>query len=159
LLPAASCTPTVIRSGVKENAVPDYCDVSFDRRLLPGETVNGELAELRSRLDRIRERDPDFEFELSRAEYAFSPAEISPDSTFARQVAKTAQEVTGHPIEIIGTAYSSDVHNLVNDAGMEAITFGPGNVAECHCANERVSVDQLSDAALVVARVASDLLA
>jgi succinyl-diaminopimelate desuccinylase len=159
LLPAGSCTPTVIRSGVKENAVPDYCDVSFDRRLLPGETIQGELAELRTRLERIRESDPDFEFELSPAQYAFSPAEINTDSAFARQVAEAAQEVTGDAGEIVGTAYASDVHNLVNDAGMEAITFGPGNVAECHCANERVALHQLSKAALVVALVAGDVLA
>jgi succinyl-diaminopimelate desuccinylase len=161
LLPPGSCTPTVIRSGVKDNAVPDFCDVSFDRRLIPGETIDGELAELRARLERIRDGDPDFEFELTRARYAFSPAEISPESAFARRVAEAAQEVTGAeaPGEIIGTTYASDVRNLVNDAGMEAITFGPGNVAECHCANERVALDQLSNAALVVARVASDVLA
>jgi succinyl-diaminopimelate desuccinylase len=159
LLPAASCTPTVIRAGATENAVPDYCDLSFDRRLLPGETIDGALAELRLRFERIRSADPDFDFELSRAEYAFSPAEISPDSAFARRVAAAVQEVTGETGEIVGTAYSSDVHNLVNDAGMEAITFGPGNVAECHCANERVAVDQLGNAAAVIARVATDLLA
>jgi succinyl-diaminopimelate desuccinylase len=159
LLPGASCTPTVIRAGTTENAVPDYCDLSFDRRLLPGETVDGALSELRERFERIRSADPEFDFELSRAEYAFSPAEISPDSAFARQVAAAAKEVTGEASEIVGTAYASDVHNLVNDAGMEAITFGPGNVAECHCANERVAVDQLGNAAAVIARVATDLLA
>jgi succinyl-diaminopimelate desuccinylase len=159
LLPPASCTPTVIRAGVKENAVPDYCDINFDRRLLPGETVDGELAELRSRFDRIKDSDPDFEFELSRAEHAFAPAEIDSKSSFARRVAEVAEEVTGEPAEIVGTAYSSDVDKLVNDAGMEAITFGPGNVAECHCANERVAIDQLSNAAVVIARVATDLLA
>lgn len=159
LLPPASCTPTVIRAGLTDNAVPDYCDVSFDRRLLPGETVDGTVDELRARFERIRSADREFEFELSRAEYAFSPAEISSDSAFARQVAAVAEDVTGEASEIVGTAYSSDVHNLVNDAGMEAITFGPGNVAECHCANERVAVDQLGKAAAVISRVATDLLA
>ena len=80
-------------------------------------------------------------------------------AAFPRRVAAAVQGVTGEMGEIVGTAYSSDVHNLVNDAGMEAITFGPGNVAECHCANERVAVDQLGDAAAVIARVATDLLA
>lgn len=158
LLPSASCTPTVLRAGVKDNAVADYCDLSFDRRLLPGETVDGSLSELRSRFERIKSSDPEFEFELSRAKYAFAPAEISADSPFAHRVAAAAQELTGKPAEIVGTSYASDVHNLVNDAGMEAITFGPGNVAECHCANERVAVDQLTSAATVIARVADDVL-
>jgi succinyl-diaminopimelate desuccinylase len=158
LCPGGSCTPTVIRAGVKENAVPDSCDVTVDRRLIPGETVDGELEALRVRLERIRDRDPDFEFELSRFERAFEPAEIASDSVFARRVAEAAQEVTGRPTEIYGTPYSSDVRNLVNDAGVEAVTFGPGNVAECHCANERVAAAQLRQAALATARVAAELL-
>jgi succinyl-diaminopimelate desuccinylase len=158
LLPSASCTPTVIRAGVQENAVPDYCEVSFDRRLLPGESIDGTMADLRARFEGIKSVDPEFDFELERAQYAFAPAEISSDSPFARRVAEVAHEVTGGPAEIVGTPYASDVHNLVNDAGMEAITFGPGNVAECHCPNERVAVDQLENAAAVIARVATDLL-
>ena len=49
-------------------------------------------------------------------------------------------------------------HHAVNDGGIEAVTFGPGDVSECHCANERVSIQQLRDAALATAKVASELL-
>jgi succinyl-diaminopimelate desuccinylase len=158
ICPGGSCTPTVIRAGIKENAVPDYCDVTVDRRLIPGETVDGELEALRARLARLRDEDADFDFELSRFEFAFEPAEIPLDSAFARRVAEAAEAVTGRPTEIYGTPFASDVRNLVNDAGIEAVTFGPGNVAECHCANERVSASQLRQAALATAHVAADLL-
>ena len=50
LLPSGSCTPTVLRAGVKENAVADYCELSLDRRLLPGETVDSEVNDLKARL-------------------------------------------------------------------------------------------------------------
>ena len=73
-------------------------------------------------------------------------------------MADVVGDVTGSRAEIYGTPYASDVRNLVNDAGMEAITFGPGNVAECHCANERVAVDQLRTAAEVIAVVSRKLL-
>ena len=66
--------------------------------------------------------------------------------------------MTGSRTEIYGTPYGSDVRNLVNDAGIEAITFGPGDVAECHCPNERVSIHQVRDAARVTAKIAADLL-
>ena len=158
LLPSGSCTPTVLRAGVKENAVADYCDLSVDRRLLPGETVDGEMNELKGRLERIKDSDPDFDFEISVLPYPFEPAEIDPSSEFAGQVLDAVEEVTGHRTEIYGTPYGSDVRNLVNDAGIEAITFGPGDVAECHCPNERVSVRQVRDAALVTAKIAADLL-
>lgn len=158
ILPGGSCTPTVVRGGVKENAVADYVDLWLDRRLLPGESVERELAEIRGRLDRIKADDPDFDFELSTPEYWFEAAEIDPKSPFAASVVETFQHVTGRPTELYGTPYGSDVRNLVNDAGIEAITFGPGNVAECHCPNERLEISQLNDAALVTAKVAADLL-
>jgi succinyl-diaminopimelate desuccinylase len=158
LLPGGSCTPTVVQAGVKANAVADRCDVLLDRRLLPGESIDGELQQLERRLADIRRADPEFDFEVSRFEYGFEPAEIPSDSPFALSMAEAMREVTGTSGEIWGTPFASDVRNLVNDAGMEAVTFGPGNVAECHCANERVSVTELRQAAEVLAHVARDLL-
>jgi succinyl-diaminopimelate desuccinylase len=158
LLPGASCTPTVVRGGVKENAVADYCELLLDRRLLPGETVDGELVAMSDRLERLKGDDPDFDFEIAPFEYAFAPAEIPADSPFAARVVEAAERVTGERPEIFGTPYASDVRTLVNDAGIEAVTFGPGDVAECHCADERVSIAELERAAQVIDRVAQSVL-
>lgn len=152
LLPGGSCTPTVVRAGVKENAVADTCDVVLDRRLLPGESVAGELADLQARLAKLGD------VEVSSMGLPFEPAEIPPNSLLAGEVAEAASAITAGAGEIWGTPYSSDVRNLINDAGIEAVTFGPGNVAECHCVDERVAVDQLRDGAAVVADVAKKLL-
>lgn len=152
LLPGGSCTPTVVRGGVKENAVADSCELILDRRLLPGESVDGELAELR---DRFRGLDG---IEISSVGLPFEAAEIPQNSLLAGEVSDAVAAVTGRTAEIWGTPYSSDVRNLINDAGMEAITFGPGNVEECHCVDERVAVEQLRDAAQVVSEVARKLL-
>jgi succinyl-diaminopimelate desuccinylase len=158
LCPGGSCTPTVVSGGVKENAVSDYVDVTVDRRLIPGETVDGELEDMRGRLQAVQAADPEFDFEVRLWDKYFEPAEIAEDSPFARQMAGIVERVTGTECEIYGTPYSSDVRNLVNDAGMEAITFGAGNVAECHCANERISVDQVRAAAIATATIARELL-
>lgn len=158
LLPGGSCTPTVVRGGVKENAVADYCELLLDRRLLPGETIDGELDAMRRRLDLIKAVDPEFEFEIMPFEHAFAPAEIPADSPFVGTVVDAVERVTGGRAEIFGTPYSSDVRTLVNDAGIDAVTFGPGNVAECHCADERVSIAEVERAARVIDRVARSLL-
>jgi succinyl-diaminopimelate desuccinylase len=154
LLPGGSCTPTVLRAGVKENAVADICELFVDRRLIPGETVARELAELRARVARLRAGDDEFECDVDVVGFPFEAAEIAADSPFAAEVARTVGEVTQREGVVVGTPFASDVRNLVNDAGIEAITFGPGNVAECHCADERVAVDQLVDTAAVIAAVA-----
>ena len=158
LCPGGSCTPTLVHAGVKENAVPDYTEITVDRRLIPGETIDGELELLSTHLARVGEREPGFEFDLRAWPNAFEAAEIPTDSTFAAQMVDVVSAVTGEACEIYGTPYSSDVRNLVNDAGMEAITFGAGNVAECHCPNERVSLLQIEQAALATAKIATDLL-
>jgi succinyl-diaminopimelate desuccinylase len=158
LLPSGSCTPTVIRAGIKENAVPDFCDVTVDRRLLPGETVGGELERLKAHLDQIKDRQEGFDFEIAPLANGFEPAEIDADSDFAKRVVRAVADVSGIAPAITGTPYGSDVRNLVNDGGIEAITFGPGNVAECHCADERVSMAEVRDAALVTAKVTAELL-
>lgn len=158
LLPGASCTPTVVRGGVKENAVADYCELLLDRRLLPGETVDGELDAMTERLEDLKRADPDFEFDIEPFEHSFAPAEIPADSPFAGRVLDAIEQVTRERAEIYGTPYASDVRTLVNDAGIEAVTFGPGDVAECHCADERVSIAEVERAAQVIDRVARSLL-
>ncbi|MEA2247315.1 MAG: succinyl-diaminopimelate desuccinylase, partial [Solirubrobacteraceae bacterium] len=154
LLPGGSCTPTVLHAGVKENAVADSCELFLDRRLLPGESVEGELGEIQARLNRIS----GLRAEVSVIGLPFAPAEIAHDSAFAAEVAKTVAETTGREDGVIGTPFASDVRNLVNDAGIEAITLGPGNVAECHCVDERVAIAELTDAARSIAAVARKLL-
>ncbi|MGI9659357.1 MAG: M20 family metallopeptidase [Gaiellaceae bacterium] len=157
LLPGGSCTPGLVSGGVKENSVPDYCEITVDRRLLPGETVDGEMETIRQLLEPLKQDDPDFDFEISRYRAAFEAAEIDHDSAFAAKALAAAAEVSGTRTELWGTPFSSDIGDLVN-AGIEAITFGPGYVAECHCADERVELAQVRDAAQVLAKLACDTL-
>jgi succinyl-diaminopimelate desuccinylase len=157
LLPGGSCTPTRVRAGVKENAVPDDCEISVDRRLLPGETAEGEKADLLERMQRLDGFDPELNYELG-TDYVVEPAEIAPDSPFAIQMLAAVREVTGEPSEAWGAPFSSDVRNLVNDAAMTAVTFGPGDSRFCHCPDERVPIAELEQAALAIAKVVTDLL-
>jgi succinyl-diaminopimelate desuccinylase len=158
LLPGGSCTPTLVHAGVKENAVPDHCDITLDRRLLPGETAEAVRAELMTRIGALREDDPSFDFEITTI-FEVEPAEIDPGLDFVRRVLQAAEDVTGQPAEVWGAPFSSDVRNLVNDGGIQAVTFGPGDIGECHCPDERVSLAAVEAAALVIGNVATDLLA
>jgi succinyl-diaminopimelate desuccinylase len=158
LLAHGSCTPTVVQGGVVPNAVPDSIDLFIDRRLIPGETVDGELADVTARIQAARPPDSEVEVEVSVAYNRFEPAEISPDAPLVEQLVRSVERVTGTPGEVYGAPFSSDVRNLVNDAGIDAVNFGPGNVVECHCADERVALSQLEGCARVIADVAEELL-
>jgi succinyl-diaminopimelate desuccinylase len=157
LLPGGSCTPTRVRAGVKENAVPDDCEIVVDRRLLPGETAEGTKADLLERMQGLEGFNPELDYELG-TDYIVEPAEIAPDSPFAAQMLAAVREVTGEPSEVWGAPFSSDVRNLVNDAAMIAVTFGPGDTRFCHCPDERVPIAELEQAAVSIAKVVTDLL-
>jgi len=160
LLPGGSCTPTIIRSGVQYNAVPDVCEVMVDRRLLPGETVGGELEDLRQRVTAMQLVNPESTVEVTLLEYPlpFEAAEIGSESPFANVVKECAAAVLGSDNDFVGTPFSSDVRNFVNDGKIDAVTFGPGDVAECHCANERVEVVQLRLCAKTIVHVCERVL-
>lgn len=158
LLSHGSCTPTLVQGGVVPNAVSDFVDLYVDRRLIPGETVDGELQDIRKRLLAARPEGCEIGIEVDVAYNRFEPAEIATDATVIGHLLESSARVLGKPAEIYGAPYSSDVRNLVNDAGIEAVNFGPGNVAECHCADERVDIRQLEGCARVIADVANGLL-
>ena len=153
-----TCTATIVRAGVAENAVPDLCEIVVDRRLIPGESVGGERRALAECLESIHVDSPEYELEISDYRNPYESAEIDEGSLFAQGILEAVEDVTGKPGRLYGAPFCSDVRNLVNDAGMEAVTFGPGNVSETHCVDERVSLEQVEDSARVIAKVAEDLL-
>ena len=158
LLNHGSCTPTVVQGGVVPNAVSDFIDLYIDRRLIPGETVGGEVAEIRHRLLAARPSDSEIGIEVDVAYNRFEPAEIALDAPIIGHLKNSSEKIFGQPSEVYGAPYSSDVRNLVNDAGIDAVNFGPGNVSECHCSNERVEIKQLEGCARVINDVAEELL-
>ena len=158
LLSHGSCTPTVVQGGVVPNAVSDFIDLYVDRRLIPGETVDGEVAEVRHRLEAARPADSKVGIVVDVAYNRFDPAEIPTDSPIVGKLLTSTEKVLGSPAEVFGAPYASDVRNLVNDAGIPAVNFGPGNVAECHCTDERVEIRQLGACARVIADVSENML-
>ncbi len=48
-------TPTVIHGGVKENIIPSECEVTFDCRVLPGQSVDETLTMIKSMLSEFDE--------------------------------------------------------------------------------------------------------
>jgi succinyl-diaminopimelate desuccinylase len=107
LLPGGSCTPTMVRGGVKENAVADAAELILDRRLLPGEDPEADLRELRERLGALRADDPQLEFEVAHLLAPVDGAEIPPDAPLARRLVATGEQVLGTRPEVYGSPFGS----------------------------------------------------
>jgi succinyl-diaminopimelate desuccinylase len=158
LLGAADCSVTLVTAGVQHNATPDSAEVVVDRRLLPGETPQKVARELDQLAEKTGCRSGGFSCQISPVQHPFAPTEVASDTSFVSTVLAAAADVTGHAGEVFGTPYGSDMRNLVHDAGMEAVTFGPGDPAGIHCLDEHLSVSELARAALALTKVAIELL-
>ena len=149
LLGSAQWTPTMIHSGVIPSMVPGSCEMHVDRRMIPGETIDGVVATLSSALAHT-ETGADIQVEVAEEEGIYEPAEVDADcATVARM--RQAIESQGQEVRLFGTPYSSDIRHLINSAGIEAVTYGPGHASELHARDEHVMIDDLTDAARVVA--------
>ncbi len=158
LLGSPICTVTMVQAGAEHNAIPDSCKLTVDRRVIPGETHETVRAELDSLVGEAVSGHNGIRAEVTPIHHAFEAAEVPANSPFIDVVQSAVREVTGEPGTIVGTPYGSDVRNLVNDARMEAITFGAGDVALCHCADEHQSLEALRQATLVMTVAAFELL-
>jgi succinyl-diaminopimelate desuccinylase len=153
----AKCTMSLLSAGTKENVVPESLSVLLDRRMNPGETAQGVQHEVERILEELAASDPDFSFKLQRTRL-YESAEIDPSLPEVGLFCREVEEVTGKKAEIWGTPYSTDVRNLINDAGIPAVTFGPGEVNQPHTFNESIAVDDLVTAVHVLLGVAAELL-
>ena len=153
----AKCSITMINGGTKENVIPESCTIVLDRRINPDESVDGVENEIRSILDRLASDDSDFKYALERT-MVYESAEVPRDSFLAQVVRRHAARVAGIPEEPYGTLFSTDVRNFVNDANVEAITFGPGQPNQPHTFNESIEIDEVVKCIKVLLLTAHELL-
>ena len=145
LLGSPCVSATVMRGGVKDNVIPDSCEISIDRRRIPGENrmiLEEEIAEIARSLPG-----------QGRLEYAIEdlgsdkePVEVSPDEPIVRLALDAVRQVTGGnpaPAAFVG---GTDMPFLVNVGGIPTVVLGPGYLAQAHTADEYVYVQQLSRA-------------
>jgi succinyl-diaminopimelate desuccinylase len=152
LLGSGTCTPTMIHAGVQPNSLADRCQITVDRRLLPGETPDGELKILREQLEALPG------VEVSLRSHNFRPAEVANDCFIASELLRATELMTGRSAEIRGAPYATDCSVLVHDGNMEAVVFGPGDPTECHCPDERISLSDLRDGSLILTKMAVSVL-
>ena len=81
----------------------------------------------------------------------FESAVTDLDSTLLTQLGDAHSAALGAPTGIHGVSYGSDLRFFTNDAGMPAVLYGPGDVADAHTVNEHVRLTEVLDAARTVA--------
>ena len=121
--------------------VPDLCTILVDVHFVPGQTVDGIVADIRRALDPLAARDPDLRYEIEipppggfkgRRRLVMDPFDMPTDAPIVRAVARSYRAVTGQEPKAIGTvlphSYSADDTCHLWKAGIPCLLYGPATI-------------------------------
>ncbi|NBV21758.1 MAG: M20 family peptidase [Proteobacteria bacterium] len=146
LLGHATVNVGTIAGGRQPNIVPDQCEITIDRRTVPGESDAGVFKELNALLSRLG-----VDATLSDTKNAPCPAmETDPDLPVVRQLMRCAGQRLPQ-----GVDYFSDAAVLAS-GGIPSVLLGPGDIAQAHTADEWVELAQLERATRLLVKFLRD---
>lgn len=136
--------------------LPEHARALLTRQIVPGETAESVLAELRAFADSLRSPA---RFELS-VDPPFYPSFewVAPEHPFARAFAEAGQAVFGAPVPWAYSAGVSDANLTCGDAGIPTIMYGPTG-GDFHQCTEWVDISSLAPCAELVLGTALRFLA
>jgi len=121
--------------------VPDLCTIMIDVHFVPGQTVDGIVADIRRTLDPLAARDPQLRYEIEipppasfkgRRRLVMDPFDIPTDAPIVQAVARSYRAVTGQEPKAIGTvlphSYSADDTCHLWKAGIPCLLYGPATI-------------------------------
>lgn len=141
LVGTAFATITEISAGTKENVVPERAEITVDRRVLLKERFEDIDDEIDSLLEDVASEN-DVEIEWERYQI-YEPSSTPGDSSVAEVFREQLEAQTDVATEPWGIPAATDTRNLINDAGMDAITWGPGALSQAHTIDECISQDEV----------------
>ncbi|MHB1297531.1 MAG: ArgE/DapE family deacylase [Gemmatimonadaceae bacterium] len=151
----ASLHAGVIRGGSGISTYPERCEVSLERRTLPGELSPGSsfAAEIEAACDRVRGRESGFRADvlpgISRA-----PNDVAADHPIVVALAGASRQ-RGHAAPVEGLSCWTDAA-MLTAAGIPAICYGPGDIALAHAAEEYVLTEEIAVATDVLESLVID---
>ncbi|MGL6097666.1 MAG: M20 family metallopeptidase [Fimbriiglobus sp.] len=136
----------VIHGGVSPNTIPDHCRIEIDRRLLPGESAAAAVADL----EQFLRDSPDLTFPVTTIPPRLACPPLNPAGSDV-VVAKLGAAIGRHAV--VGVPYGTDASTIA-EAGVPAVVFGPGDIAQAHTKDEWVELAEVERAADVLYRFA-----
>ena len=152
LLGHASLHASTIEGGIGMSTYPDRCVLRVERRTLPGETPAAVLAEMQAACARVQARRPEFRATVA-LDLAQGPSDVAVNAPVVRALSQAVAAEQG-AARIEGMSAWTDAA-LLNDAGIPAICYGPGDIALAHAAEEFVPLAEVETATKVLTRLVS----
>ncbi len=141
----------MIAGGVSPNTVPDRCMIDIDRRLLPGESAASAVADL----DAFLRTFPGIDFPVASLPPYLACPSLAPTGgeAFVTRLGGAIDGVN-RSHRVVGVPYGTDASS-VQAAGVPAVVFGPGDIAQAHTKDEWVELAEVEKAAEILFRFAA----
>jgi acetylornithine deacetylase len=151
LLKRPSVHASTISGGTGMSTYPDRCDLSIERRTIPGETTEQVEAEMQELWERVKLSDPALNGTM-RVTMEQQPSDVPITAPIVQSLGVSLKGA-GVAEVIAGMTAWTDAA-LLNAAGIPAICFGPGDISLAHAAEEYVPVKEIEVATGVLADLA-----
>lgn len=151
LLGRGSLHASLIEGGSGLSTYPERCVIGLERRTIPGETQAQVVAEFEGACAAVKTRRPSFVAQV-RPIASQGPSDVSVDAPIVLALSK-ALDASGQPVKIEGMSAWTDAA-LLNDAGIPAVCFGPGDISLAHAAEEYIPLDEIDRARDVLSALA-----
>jgi acetylornithine deacetylase len=139
----AAASINIIHGGSQVNMIPDRCEVEFDRRLVPGESVSDvslEISEFFAPIFKEFE-DGDKEGALIEETFAAPPLNAVKNEDFIHFVL-TGLRSLGLDDELTGAPWATNASHFSNL--IPAVVMGPGDIKQAHTKDEWIAVAELN---------------
>ena len=138
-----------IEGGVSVNTVPDTCVIEVDRRLLPGEKPDDAPRDFQEFL----QSHPAITFPfICEPTWLACPALHSDGSEEIVSRLGQAIDSVCNEHQTIAVPFGTDASTIAN-AGIPAVVFGPGDIAQAHTCDEWIDLNQLDQAVEILYRL------
>jgi len=151
LLGRGSLHASLIEGGIGMSTYPDRCVLKLERRSIPGETAADVIDEVERACATVHARRPSFVADV-RLLVTQGPSDVAVDAPLVRELAHALQG-KGESVRIEGMSAWTDAA-LLNEAGIPAICFGPGDISLAHAAEEYIPLSEIDRATDVLAAFA-----
>jgi succinyl-diaminopimelate desuccinylase len=146
-------------TGFPSPCVADRCRIVIDRRFLIEEDLAEVKEEVRGMLEGIRARRPKFSYEI-RDLHEVIPTMTDRDAPVVRTVAGAIGKVLSKTPDYVVSPGTYDQKHIDRIGRLKnCIAYGPGVLDLAHQPDEWVGIDDMADAAKVMALTLAELLA
>ncbi len=148
-----------VHGGDSPWSVAARCELSIDRRLVPGEVLDDAVDEISQAVARALAGLHGAYRSAVTLMRSIPAVEVSPDAPVTKAVVKSVSAVTGRAVRGVGWSASSDASILAGIGGIPTVLCGPGDLAgQAHRPDESVQLGDLDRAIRIYCGAAQLLL-